>query len=67
VAGDRAFGLAGDRHKFGTSISAGPTMDEQIIRDLFTKTIQAARSWASTRSFVWNGQIAGAIGAEPDR
>jgi alpha-L-fucosidase 2 len=31
-----------NRHKFGTSISAGPTMDEQIIRDLFTKTIQAA-------------------------
>src|SRR5258705_11082130 len=30
------------RHKFRTSISAGPTMDEQIIRDLFTKTIQAS-------------------------
>jgi alpha-L-fucosidase 2 len=31
-----------NRHPFGTSIVAGPTMDEQIIRDLFTDTIRAA-------------------------
>lgn len=29
-------------HPFGTSICAGPTMDEQIIRDLFADTIRAA-------------------------
>jgi alpha-L-fucosidase 2 len=31
-----------NRHPFGASIVAGPTMDEQIIRDLFTDTIRAA-------------------------
>ncbi|WKL57144.1 glycoside hydrolase family 95 protein [Asticcacaulis sp. ZE23SCel15] len=31
-----------NRHKFGTSICAGPTMDMQIIRDLFDNTIRAA-------------------------
>jgi alpha-L-fucosidase 2 len=29
-------------HPFGTSITAGPTMDAQIIRDLFANTIRAA-------------------------
>ncbi|WP_246050662.1 glycoside hydrolase family 95 protein [Asticcacaulis tiandongensis] len=31
-----------NRHQFGTSICAGPTMDMQIIRDLFDNTIRAA-------------------------
>ncbi len=31
-----------NRHPFGTSVCAGPTMDMQIIRDLFTHCIQAA-------------------------
>jgi alpha-L-fucosidase 2 len=31
-----------NQHPFGASICAGPTMDEQIIRDLFAHTIQAA-------------------------
>lgn len=30
-------------HPFGTSVVAGPTMDSQIIRDLFTNTIRAAK------------------------
>ena len=30
-------------HPFGTSICAGPTMDQQIIRDLFDHCVQAAR------------------------
>ncbi len=29
-------------HPFGTSVCAGPTMDMQILRDLFAHTIQAA-------------------------
>jgi alpha-L-fucosidase 2 len=31
-----------NRHQFGTSIVAGPTMDEQILRDLFSAVIQAS-------------------------
>ncbi|MGD0261171.1 MAG: glycoside hydrolase family 95 protein [Verrucomicrobiota bacterium] len=31
-----------NRHPFGSSVCAGPTMDEQIIRDLFSNTVQAA-------------------------
>jgi alpha-L-fucosidase 2 len=31
-----------NRARYGTSIAAGPTMDNQILRDLFTATIQAA-------------------------
>ena len=31
-----------NRHPFGSSVVAGPTMDEQILRDLFTNTISAA-------------------------
>jgi alpha-L-fucosidase 2 len=31
-----------NQHPFGSSVCAGPTMDEQIIRDLFSNTIQAA-------------------------
>jgi alpha-L-fucosidase 2 len=30
------------KHKFGTSICAGPTMDMQIIRDLFANTVKAS-------------------------
>jgi alpha-L-fucosidase 2 len=32
-----------NEHPFGTSICAGPTMDMQILRDLFANTISAAR------------------------
>ena len=31
-----------NQHPFGTSIVAGPTMDSQIVRDLFTNYIRAA-------------------------
>ena len=31
-----------NRHPFGTSVVAGPTMDSQIVRDLFTNTIRAS-------------------------
>jgi alpha-L-fucosidase 2 len=31
-----------NQHPFHSSVCAGPTMDEQIIRDLFSNTIQAA-------------------------
>ena len=31
-----------NRHPFGTSVVAGPAMDTQIVRDLFTNTIRAA-------------------------
>ncbi len=31
-----------NNHPFGTSVSAGPTMDMQILRDLFTNSIRAA-------------------------
>ena len=31
-----------NRHQFGTSIVAGPTMDAQILRDLFTHVSEAA-------------------------
>jgi alpha-L-fucosidase 2 len=30
-------------HPFGSSICAGPAMDSQILRDLFSKTAQAAK------------------------
>ena len=33
-----------NQHPFGASVCAGPTMDEQIIRDLFLNTIQAAEA-----------------------
>ncbi len=31
------------QHPFGTAVCAGPTMDMQILRDLFAQTIQAAQ------------------------
>jgi alpha-L-fucosidase 2 len=40
-----------NRHPFGTSIVAGPTMDNQIIRDLFTNTIRAAEILGVDRAF----------------
>ena len=40
-----------NRHPFGTSIAAGPSMDKQILRDLFANTIRrAAKCSASIRS-----------------
>ena len=35
-------------HPFGTSLALGPTMDQQILRDLFGNAIKAARRSAST-------------------
>jgi alpha-L-fucosidase 2 len=40
-----------NRHKFGTSICAGPTMDMQIIRDLFSNTIKAAELLKTDKAF----------------
>ena len=40
-----------NRHKFGTSICAGPTMDMQIIRDLFNNTIKAAEILKTDKAF----------------
>ena len=47
-------------HPFGTSVCAGPTMDNQILRDLFTDCIQASevlgrdpnsrKQWVETRA-----------------
>ncbi len=47
-------------HPFGTSLAIGPTMDQQILRDLFASLIKAARvldvdrelrkRWATTRA-----------------
>jgi alpha-L-fucosidase 2 len=31
-----------NRHQYGTAICAGPTMDQQILRDLFANTIRAS-------------------------
>ncbi|HKQ72220.1 MAG TPA: glycoside hydrolase family 95 protein [Blastocatellia bacterium] len=38
-------------HPFGTSIVAGPTMDSQILRDLFTNCIRAAEILGVDRDF----------------
>jgi alpha-L-fucosidase 2 len=38
-------------HPFGTSICAGPTMDMQIIRDLFTQCIAAAEILGTDAAF----------------
>ncbi|MFT3996069.1 MAG: glycoside hydrolase family 95 protein [Asticcacaulis sp.] len=40
-----------NRHKFGTSICAGPTMDMQIIRDLFSNTVSAAEILKTDKAF----------------
>jgi alpha-L-fucosidase 2 len=39
-------------HKYGTSICAGPSMDMQIIRDLFGNTIKAAEILKTDKAFV---------------
>ncbi|ESQ79120.1 alpha/beta hydrolase [Asticcacaulis sp. YBE204] len=39
------------RHPFGTSICAGPTMDMQIIRDLFANTIKASEILNTDKAF----------------
>lgn len=33
-----------NQHPFGSAVCAGPTMDEQIVRDLFTATIRASET-----------------------
>ena len=38
-------------HPFGTSVVAGPTMDSQILRDLFTNCIRAAEILGVDRDF----------------
>ncbi|MES1172036.1 MAG: glycoside hydrolase family 95 protein [Bacteroidota bacterium] len=40
-----------NQHPFGASVCAGPTMDAQIIRDLFTATIRAGEILALDASF----------------
>jgi alpha-L-fucosidase 2 len=40
-----------NRHKYNVSICAGPTMDMQILRDLFTNCIQAAEILGTDRQF----------------
>ena len=40
-----------NKHPFGTSICAGPTMDMQILRDLFANTIQAAEVLGVDKGF----------------
>jgi alpha-L-fucosidase 2 len=42
-------------HPFGTSVVAGPTMDSQILRDLFTNCIRAAEILGRDRDF--SGQL----------
>jgi alpha-L-fucosidase 2 len=41
-----------NNHKYGTSICAGPSMDMQIIRDLFGNTIKAAEILKTDKAFV---------------
>jgi alpha-L-fucosidase 2 len=38
-------------HPFGSAVCAGPTMDMQILRDLFTNTIKAAETLGSDADF----------------
>jgi len=38
-------------HPFGAAVCAGPTMDMQILRDLFTNTIQAAETLGVDKDF----------------
>jgi alpha-L-fucosidase 2 len=40
-----------NRHKFGTSVVAGPTMDSQILRDLFINTIRAGEILGRDKDF----------------
>jgi alpha-L-fucosidase 2 len=57
-------------HPFGTSLTMGPTMDEEILRELFGNAIEAARTlgtdadlqrkWSATRTRLAPLQIGGA-------
>ncbi len=57
-------------HPFGTSLAAGPTMDQQILRDLFASATRAARDlgvdadlqkqWTATRARLAPNQIGSA-------
>ncbi|MFM2294573.1 MAG: hypothetical protein RLZZ350_986 [Verrucomicrobiota bacterium] len=47
-----------NRHPFGTSLTAGPTMDMQIIRDLFAATISASEVLDADKKF--RAQVAAA-------
>ncbi len=38
-------------HPFGSSVCAGPTMDQQILRDLFANTIKAAEILGQDKDF----------------
>ncbi|MEP6482712.1 MAG: glycoside hydrolase family 95-like protein, partial [Rhodoglobus sp.] len=40
-----------NEHHHGTSITAGPTMDEQILRDLFTACIRSAEILGQDKAF----------------
>jgi alpha-L-fucosidase 2 len=40
-----------NRHPFGTSVVAGPMMDSQILRDLFTNTIRSAEILGVDKEF----------------
>ena len=42
LAGDQSVALAGERASVRLRVCAGPTMDKQILRDLFANTIKAA-------------------------
>ena len=53
-------------HPFGSSLCAGPTMDRQIVRDLFANTVEAARRLH--RDAAWAGQLEAAHARiAPDR
>ena len=53
-------------HPFGSSLSAGPAMDRQIVRDLFANTVAAARRLR--RDSAWAGQVdAARARIAPDR
>jgi alpha-L-fucosidase 2 len=57
-------------HPFGTSLTMGPTMDEEILRELFGNTVEAARTlgtdanlqarWSAARARLAPLQIGGA-------
>jgi alpha-L-fucosidase 2 len=40
-----------NRHPFGSAVCAGPSMDEEILRDLFTHTIKAAEILGTDQRF----------------
>jgi alpha-L-fucosidase 2 len=46
-------------HPFGTSLAMGPTMDQQILRDLFASVGEAARALDVDR------ELQAAVGEDP--